>query len=266
MSTIRIYDANNYLRRNFEKGAPVQQVVPQYQRCVSLWVFDGAGALAKRRELYPEYKVKRDRETPTINGAYDFLRAVKIDLLPHCENAITLDMPGWEADDVIAHLVQAYARVDSITAIELYSNDGDFLQLKTGNQKLKIMDTIKLAEQVDPALIRLYKTLVGDSSDNIPGLKGFGDKAFAALSADTVADWLGFLAGTDQSLVSDLADTLKPAQREWFLGEGKEKLRLFWRIVGFLPIDADLVNNSMRISVSDRDEYQRTCRQYMWGI
>ena len=267
MSTLRIYDANNYLRRHFEKGASVQAIVPQYQSFVSLWVFDGAGALARRRAIYPDYKVKRDRETPTLNGAYDFLKAVKVELLPHCENAIVLDMPGWEADDVIAHLVLAYEQVSGITAIELYSNDGDFLQLKASSKKLKIMDTIKLAEQVRPPLIRLYKTLVGDSSDNIPGLKGFGDKAFAGMSPSLISNWVQYLIGVnDEDLVKALADSLKPAQRAWFLGEGKELLRTFWKIVGFLPIDDDLVNSSMQVGAPDRDEYQRTCRQYMWGV
>lgn len=268
MTTLRIYDANNYLRRNFEKGASVQQVVPMANPAVNVWVFDGPNALERRRKLYPDYKVKRDRETPTINGAYEFIRAIREDLLPHCENTLTVIMPGWEADDIIAHLIEVYSGLSSVTTIELYSNDGDFLQLKGDNvPKLKIMDTIKLAELVQPKDIRLYKTLVGDSSDNIPGLKGFGDKAFASLSYSLIDKWEQYLVGVnDEDLVRVLADSLKPAQKDWFLKGGGDMLRLFWKVVGFMPVPGREVDAAMRVSKLDRDEYQRTCRQYMWGV
>lgn len=262
---LHIYDANNYLRRAFEAGRPVQQVVPLYsQGEPRVWVFDGKGALTARRALYPDYKIKRDRETPTVNGAYDFIRAVQNDLLPHCDPLNTvIRIDGWEADDIIAHLANTYSGLMSEVCI--WSNDGDFLTLEE-LPNVKLMERPKLASIVTGADVRLYKTLVGDSSDNIPGLKLFGDKAWASLTDSTKREWQAFLEGDDIA-INFLLATMKPAQSTWFLdSDNRELMRTFWKVVGFLPVDPGLVNQETIRSRLNVEAYRETCKKYMWGV
>lgn len=260
---LHIYDANNYLRRAFEAGRPVQQVVPFYASGEPrLWVFDGKGALTARRALYPGYKVKRDRETPTINGAYDFIRAVEQELLPHCDPLnVIIRIDGMEADDVIATLARQYT---GLMEVCIWSNDGDFLALED-LEGVRLMERPKLASVVTGADVRLYKTLVGDSSDNIPGLKLFGGKAWASLTYSTKLEWQTFLEGDDIA-VNFLRATMKPAQSTWFLdSDNRELMRTYWKVVGFLPVDQGLINRSTIRSRLDREKYQETCKKYMWG-
>lgn len=261
---LHIYDANNYLRRAFEAGRPVQQVVPLYsQGEPRVWVFDGKGALTARRALYPDYKIKRDRETPMVNGAYDFIRAVQNDLLPHCDPLNTvIRIDGWEADDVIATLARQYT---GLMEVCIWSNDGDFLALEDLDG-VRLMERPKLASVVTGADVRLYKTLVGDTSDNIPGLKLFGEKAWATLTKDLKEKWVSFLEGDDAE-GDRLMSWMKPAQQAWFLdNDNRELMRTYWKVVGFLPVDPGLINRSTTRSRFDQGKYQETCRKYMWGL
>lgn len=262
---LHIYDANNYLRRAFEAGRPVQQVVPLHASgAPRLWVFDGKGALTARRALYPDYKIKRDRETPTINGAYDFIRAVEQELLPHCDPLnVIIRIDGMEADDVIAALARQYTGL--MEEVCIWSNDGDFLALEE-LKGVRLMERPKLASVVTGADVRLYKTLVGDSSDNIPGLKLFGEKAWATLTQDLKEKWVSFLEGDDAE-GDRLMSWMKPAQQTWFLdSDNRELLRTYWKVVGFLPVDQGVINRSTTRSRLDRGKYQETCRKYMWGL
>lgn len=256
---IQLLDANNVLRRHFETGSPIRTVVPLLAPAdiFRIWVFDGPGALEGRRAIYPGYKVKRDRETPRISGAYQFMDTVREDLLPHCESTSVLRVNGWEADDLIAALAPRCGE-----RVEIHSNDGDFLQI-CNPPRITMSSPPKLASQVDPEDIRLYKTLVGDSSDNIPGLKLFGDKAWDVLDEQAKEQWTLALTG-DDSLKPQLLETLKPAQKKWMVEEdGWKQLQSFWAITGFLPVPEDVLKLA-KVSQFSRDEYERTCRQFMW--
>ena len=147
----------------------------------------------------------------------------------------------------------------------IWSNDGDFLTLEE-LPNVKLMERPKLASIVTGADVRLYKTLVGDSSDNIPGLKLFGDKAWASLTDNTKREWQAFLEGDDIA-VNFLLATMKPAQSTWFLdSDNRELMRTYWKVVGFLPVDQGLINRSTIRSRLDREKYQETCKKYMWGL
>lgn len=104
-----------------------------------------------------------------------------------------LKKPGFEADDVIGTLVDHF-RDEPDLRIEILSSDSDLLQLvddgkvveralKKGISDTACMGTAEVIEKygVTPAQIPHYKALVGDTSDNIPGVPGIGPKGAALL-------------------------------------------------------------------------------------
>lgn len=264
---IPVYDGNNILRRKFETGAPVSQVIPFHNTNPVFWVFDGRNALQSRRKIFPDYKIKRDRETPTVNGFYEFARTVKAELLPHCRNVVIIEVEGMEADDIIAHLVRDnheanQADRDGAIGIDIISNDGDFYALEAlGGVRLEKKP--KWADYVAPDDVRLYKTLVGDSSDNIPGLRLFGDKAWLSLLPADKEGWKYWLEGND-SLEDFLKGGLGKAQLEWWNNGGRALLRDYWNVVGFLPVEAAALAAGTRHGIADVNAYQATMAKYMW--
>ena len=145
-------------------------------------VFDAPGK-SFREDLYAEYKANRppmpDELRAQVQPLLDAIEAMGIPLLR---------IEGVEADDVIGTLArQATA---SGTATVISTGDKDFAQLVDGHITLvNTMDNTKLdrasIEQkfgVSPEQIIDYLALVGDTSDNIPGVPGVGPK--------TAAKWL----------------------------------------------------------------------------
>jgi len=134
-----------------------------------------------RKEEYPEYKAGR-QETPEIlleqiNYFETFLKEMEIDCF---------ECPGHEADDVLASLTKILLK-KNIEPI-IVSNDKDLLQtiekgvsiLKSGRSisQIKLVTKNSFFEEYgfDSKKIPDFKGLVGDSSDNLKGVKGVGEK------------------------------------------------------------------------------------------
>ena len=134
-----------------------------------------------RHKKYPDYKATREKMPfemrPQIQWIKDILSAMNIPII---------EMPGFEADDIIGTL----ARRAESEKIDTYmvSGDKDFMQLvsdhiflyapATGKRPLTIYDKAGVEEKwgVPPENIIDLLGLMGDSSDNIPGVKGVGEK------------------------------------------------------------------------------------------
>lgn len=164
-------------------------------------------ATAKRKEIYPEYKAGRTRPPD------DFF--AQIPLLHELLDSFgwpLIEIDNYEADDIIGTISVEAAKKDIETCI--VSGDYDMMQLlsshtsvyinKKGADMLHFTATefeqkygVQLTQFVD------YKALVGDSSDNIPGVRGIGPKAAQALLAE-----FGSLDGIYEHL-----DDLTPSQR-----------------------------------------------------
>ncbi|MBL8061252.1 MAG: DNA polymerase I [Chthonomonas sp.] len=142
-----------------------------------------------RHEEYAEYKGTR-RETPNelveqLKGSRDMITALGIPIL---------ELQGYEADDVVG-TISKQAEANGYDTI-IVSGDLDSLQLvdehvtvitpKTGVTDVAIYDTKAVIERYGfgPELIPDYKALVGDSSDNIPGVPGVGEKTASKLIQD----------------------------------------------------------------------------------
>ncbi|MDB5968245.1 MAG: polymerase [Hydrocarboniphaga sp.] len=169
-----VYGMGNMLKRLQREYAP-QRI------CV---VFDPKGPTF-RNELYEQYKANRTETPPELSAQYADVLALIAGLgLP----MITVD--GVEADDVIGTLAVA-GRAQGLDVL-LVTSDKDMAQLV--DERTHMLDTMKnlridregvIAKfGVPPERIIDYLALVGDTSDNIPGVDGCGPKTAAKWIAE----------------------------------------------------------------------------------
>ncbi len=134
-----------------------------------------------RNESYSEYKANRSAAPDELIGQFQLLRDT-LELL----NVSYVEVQGYEADDIIGTLSKA-AEAAGMKSIIL-TGDGDALQLvsentlvymtKKGITEIAIYDPAMVREkwEVEPEQMIEIKALMGDSSDNIPGVPGVGPK------------------------------------------------------------------------------------------
>lgn len=232
MFRLTIYDANNWARKQLEAGKSVRDCF-EHIKCApspTIVVWDGANALKARRRHYPEYKNNRPKLSQDLSAQFRFLEA----LVP-LTHASSVRVDGYEADDVIAHLAENW----KVGHCFVYSNDKDLLQL--GN--VDLYEEVKVPCHRDH--IRLYKTLVGDPSDNIKGLPNFGDKSFQKLKAVDLHHleiWFRE-GGADNALTEMLSQAAGPAVFKWLAVPGNiELLHTYWDIIGFLEVSERKIN------------------------
>ncbi len=137
-----------------------------------------------RKQKYPSYKATRDLPPddliPQIGWIKEGLLKAKIPIF---------EMEGYEADDLLASFAKKAAKNNYLTYI--ISPDKDLLQtmseyvkiLKIENNSFIEMDNEYVTKKfgVNSFQIKDYLAIVGDRSDNIPGIKGIGAKGAANL-------------------------------------------------------------------------------------
>jgi DNA polymerase-1 len=141
-------------------------------------VWDG-GLAQERMTLLPEYKAHRDEMPADLEQQLDQI----IEYL-HASGVSTLMKEGCEADDCIA--VLARQATEAGLQVVIASADKDFMQLVSPqiqlfnpNDKSETLwgaEQVRLKAGVEPTQIVDWLSLVGDSVDNIPGVKGVGPK------------------------------------------------------------------------------------------
>ncbi|EGW36809.1 DNA polymerase I [Desulfosporosinus sp. OT] len=178
------------------------------------WVvaFDKTKATV-RIEQYAGYKAQR-KETPEgLRPQFDYLKEVLTEL-----DVPVLELAGYEADDLIAAITKQ-AETQGME-IRIYTGDRDALQLispktniyltKKGISDVECYDEHALWEryQLRPYQIIDLKGLMGDTSDNIPGVPGIGEKTALKLlwEFETVE---GVLANADKVSGKKLQSNLK---------------------------------------------------------
>ena len=155
-------------------------------------MFDGRGGSARRKKIYGDYKGNRANKTrlrrhdhqtfATIEDEQEAMRYQFSRLVSYLDNlpVTFLSIDGIEADDTIAYIAQMYAD----KRVTIVSTDRDFYQLISPTLqvwspiKKKMYSTETLIEEfgVHPNNYVVYRTFTGDTSDNIPGVDGFGPK------------------------------------------------------------------------------------------
>ncbi|MDD2581845.1 MAG: DNA polymerase I [Desulfuromonadaceae bacterium] len=144
-------------------------------------VFD-AGRTTFRTEMYPEYKANRAAMPDDLRMQMEPIREVV-----RAFNIPTLELHGYEADDIIGALAGRFA--DHGGKVVVVTGDKDLMQIVT--EHVTLLDTMKgkesgIAEVVErfgvgPELVTDILGLAGDSSDNIPGVPGIGEKTATKL-------------------------------------------------------------------------------------
>lgn len=140
-------------------------------------VFDGQGGNNIKRKVYPEYKSSRGAvskiQTQDYLQIYDILKHTPI---------ITIRVNNIEGDNVISHITLDQQKKGNSVVIS--STDKDFYQLcsenvivwnpitKTQITKENIIQLFKC----HPVNFGIFKSIIGDASDDIPGIKGVGQK------------------------------------------------------------------------------------------
>lgn len=146
-----------------------------------LVAFD-AGKTTFRHETYKEYKGKREKTPPELSEQLPVMR----DLLK-AFNIPYFEVENYEADDIIGTLSLQGAKQENLD-VKIYTGDKDLLQLVTDKVHVALtrkgitnVDTydLKMVDEkygITPMQIIDMKGLMGDSSDNIPGVPGVGEK------------------------------------------------------------------------------------------
>jgi hypothetical protein len=178
---MRIIDGNNLLHRVAEKPSyggihPVREVFTRFYSPpeTTIIVWDGPYANKRRQEIFPEYKMnRRDRE----ESKFKFFEIAKGVL--RFTPVIQVEIPGWEADDIIGTMVD---RWHTERRIIVETNDGDYWQ---HSDKCLLPLVSKKWHKFTPEDCILYKALVGEAKDNVKGVKGFGPKSWDYFDKDT---------------------------------------------------------------------------------
>jgi DNA polymerase-1 len=173
MPTGALYVFSRMLMRLEEDFAPRRMAV----------VFDDkTGVRTFRAQMYPAYKATRKEPPEELQVQMDyFARVVQGMGWP------VLAVPGVEADDVIATLVHQARERD--WEVVIFSADKDIMQMvgeqvsmiDALHQKTYTREEVIKKMGVPPEKIPDFLALVGDTSDNIPGIRGVGDKTAATL-------------------------------------------------------------------------------------
>jgi len=146
-------------------------------------VFDGPNSTSTRKAIYSDYKANRSAMPEDLRHQIQWTRDFcEISGIP------LLNVPDVEADDTMGSV--ALWASENFEEVFLCTADKDMAQLVGGGVKLLnthkdnlIMDAIGVKEKfgVPPCKIIDFLAITGDSSDNVPGLPGFGPKTAVAL-------------------------------------------------------------------------------------
>jgi DNA polymerase-1 len=167
------------------------KVIREEQPDCVIVVFDAPGKTFRHR-LFEDYKAGRDATPEDLSAQIPLVREL-IDAHRIC----VVEVPDFEADDVIATLVE---RAPRDAPIAIVSTDKDLMQLVS--ERVTLLDGMKDRRYgpaevearfgVRPERVLELRALVGDPSDNIPGVKGIGEKGAVTLLEewDTLEDLL----------------------------------------------------------------------------
>ncbi len=271
MKTLLLIDTNSLIHRFYHalpplttpKGEPIGSIYGLSQ--VLLKIFreikpDYIAACYDRPEptfrdkLYKEYKAQR----PAAAGDLVF-QIIKTRELFSKFGVKNVEMPGYEADDLIATLANRFKNEPNIK-VTVFTGDQDALQIVEGDNVVVeflirgITETITYNEKaviekygLSPKQLPDYKGFVGDPSDNIPGIKGVGPKTAAPLIAE-----FGSVEGVFENLVIIPEKTAKKIR------DGKD-IALLSKKLATVIYDAPIGNTleDLKVGSLNKDELKK---------
>lgn len=244
----QILDGNNRFHRLIRiTPYPLQEFMQEIRNAYyPIIVWDGKNSLKERRKLYPEYKKQRNPINSVVYGTMDIAREVASNM-----ECIQVMLDNFEADDVINYLVN-FIGVKNISFIR--SNDID----------LSGFGIPTLYHKKPPAHLKLYKTLVGKSSDNIKGLYLFGPKSWEALTEEDKCYLEGLLSGKNSYKKCPLEVSLSER-----IDKNLSELRALWKVSNFLPIKPSTIDSGTKKCTEDLAAIEaiRTGKDYpLWPL
>ncbi|WP_276168062.1 DNA polymerase I [Zobellia alginiliquefaciens] len=213
--------------------------------------FDKGGS-AERTELFPEYKANRDETPDAIRIAVPYIQDILKAM--HIPSVV---LEGWEADDIIGTLAKQAEKEEY--KVFMVTPDKDFGQLVSENifmyrparmgNGIEIWGIPEIQKRFGverPEQVIDYLGMMGDASDNIPGLPGVGDKT-AKKFIEQFDSMEGLLANTDK---------LKGKMKEKV--EANKELGLLSKKLATICIDCDVTFNAedYEMSVPDSEKVQ----------
>jgi len=186
MATNAIYGFTNMLLKVIRELKPDQLAV----------IFDSKGPTF-RKEIYPDYKANRAAMPEDLVPQIPYIKRIV-----QAFNLPAIEMPGYEADDIIATLAKKFSAEGM--EVTVVTGDKDLMQIV--DDHILLLDTMKdkvygpaeVAERFGGAdKVVEVQALSGDSSDNIPGVPGIGEKT-AKMLIDEFGDVETLLANLDQ--------------------------------------------------------------------
>jgi DNA polymerase-1 len=236
------------------------KIVTEYGVCPTVVAWD-AGT-SGRNELFADYKASRRSRPDLLKQQWPAMEPL-VEAFGYANARIE----GFEADDVIASLAERALRADPQVPVMIVTGDRDVFQLIDEDGLVKVMATArgitdtKIYDRqavidrygIPPELIPDFYGLKGDTSDNIPGIPGIGDKTASELIQSF---------GTLDEVLSHV-DDIKGAKRKENLVAHADNARMSKELATVkrdLAVDLDIVLEAAR--EPDRSRVREVFREY----
>ncbi len=205
-----------------------------------------------RHEMYKEYKAQREATPEDIKLSIPYIKQ-----LIEGFNIPVIEVARYEADDVIGTLAKLAEKEGFKTFMmtpdkdygQLISDNIFMLKPARGGNDMEVIDKQKICEKYkinDPAQVIDILGLMGDSSDNIPGAPGIGEKTAMKLITEY---------GSIENLYEHI-DEIKGKQKEK-LEENKEQVMLSKELVT-IKLDVPVTIDPVKLVLDDPDEKKLT--------
>ncbi len=215
-----------------------------------------------RTELFAEYKAQRRSRPDLLKQQWPAMEP-----LVEAFGYSNVRIEGYEADDVIASLAERALQADPPVPVMIVTGDRDVFQLIDERGLVKVMATARGITEtkiydrqavidrygIPPELIPDFYGLKGDTSDNIPGIPGIGDK-----TASELIQRFGSL----EDVLAHI-DDIKGAKRKQNLIEHAEDARVSKRLATVqrdVAVDFDIAAEAVR--EPDRSRVREVFREY----
>jgi DNA polymerase-1 len=219
-------------------GQMLLKIVSEFRPAALLVAWD-AREKTFRHEEYEEYKAQRPHMPEPLSQQWPHLPE-----LVSAFGITNLVLPGYEADDILGTLAETAKRegVRSLVvtgdrdALQIVDDDVWVVTTGRGVTDVKVYTPAKVVERygITPDKVPDYIGLKGDSSDNIPGVRGVGEKTAAALIQQF---------GSVEAIYERL-DEVASEKRRALLTEHEQEARLSKRLATMVldvPLDEDVV-------------------------
>lgn len=250
-----IIDGHNFLYRGYY-GVPVAAKLPSGREINAVYgffsllrntvkhlnpdelviVFDTETGIQSKLKEFPEYKAQRQYEETSIFDQLDLIKNIL-----RIRDIQFVESPNHEADDLIGSYISNFSSKEN--AMFIGSTDGDFTQLispkvkivKSKHNNIELIDesTIYNKYLIHPKNYLDFRALKGDSSDNLGGIKGIGDK----IASQLIVDY--------QSLENIYLNFKTLPPRIQLLLDGKEDY--LYKVRNFITIKTDIDMQSFNI-------------------